>query len=67
MQKTIDHGFGGKNGHANFKQPYLRLREMKSGPGWLDGNMEERRKGWDRKCWNILSGNCPKMKNTEET
>jgi hypothetical protein len=44
------HEFGGKIGHTNFKQSYLELRVMKSSPGGLDGKMEERRIGWDRKC-----------------
>jgi hypothetical protein len=35
-------------------------------PRMAHGNMEERRKGWDRKCWNI-ERKLLKMKNTEET
>jgi len=49
-KKTTDHGFGGKNGHANFKQPYPRRRETKSGPRQIDGNMKKRRTRWDGKC-----------------
>jgi hypothetical protein len=43
---------GGKMDCADFKQSYLELRVTKLGPGGLDGNMEERRIGWDNKCWN---------------
>jgi hypothetical protein len=52
---------------ADFKQSYLELRVTKLGPGGLDGNMEERRIGWDNKCWLMLSRKGPKMKNTKGT
>jgi hypothetical protein len=37
MQKIDNHGFGGKNGHTNFKQSYLGLQVTKSG---RDSSME---------------------------
>jgi len=61
--KTIDHEFGGKITHTNFKQSYLEILVKKSGPRGLDGNMEERIIGWDNKCWMMLSRKGPKRKN----
>jgi hypothetical protein len=37
----------GKIGHTNFKQAIYGAKK-KSGPGGLNGNMKERRTGWDR-------------------
>jgi hypothetical protein len=46
-QKTSDHRFKGINDYADFKKPYLGLRETKSGLGWIDGKMERIRTIWD--------------------
>ena len=63
MQKTPDHGFWEKIVHTNFKQSYLELWVMKSGPGGLDGKLEGRRIGWDSYFQKIESQKVPKMQN----
>jgi hypothetical protein len=68
IENNMPHEFGGKMDYADFKQSYLELRVMKLGPGGIDGNMEERRIGWDKKCWMMLRvEKVQKMKNTKGT
>jgi hypothetical protein len=41
----------GKNGCADFKQPYLGLRETKSGPRWLMEIWKREEQDGIDKCW----------------
>jgi hypothetical protein len=44
----------GGNGLCRLQTVISGATSNKLGPGGLDGNMEERRIGWDNKCWLML-------------
>jgi hypothetical protein len=67
LQRTKNHEFGEKMDCADFKQSYMELQVKKLGPRGLDGNLKERRIGWDNKCWLMLNIKGLKMQNIEGT